>query len=388
MTKRLYFHQHHHQYHHHCDRQHPANEEEHKENRSQAEQLRILVEGGGDVVPNHVEEGGGASQDSVGALEGKDEGDGEAKGWAIQEELVVVRRTGETEDEEEEKKKLEKAKMEEEQEVKKLDEMIALREKEQEKKKLKEKEEEEIRKAREEAEVEKKEEAEVEKKEEAQVDEENNSIPVTPVRKILSRTSSFEVRQETCELLFYTSQVIRSKTIILEETNERMERTTMNITQTKVFSRYCSCFFFEQNGSYFPSQEPPQPVELKIKVRSPVARPAIMLQTKGDENGVVGESGEELDPDAGGRSSGEESPGADTDAGRSPQFLLEKAPLPTQRLTREVKKEFLIQRYERYECLMLRCECCQRWCCRCQSGTRTAETRTAAKILHQVGFIK
>ena len=145
----------------------------------------------------------------------------------------MVRRTGETE--EEEKKKLEKAKMDEEQEVKKLDEMIALREKEQEKK-LKEKEEEEIRKAREEAEV--------EKKEEAQVDEENNSIPVTPVRKILSRTSSFEVRQETCELFFYTSQVIRSKTIILEETNERMERTTMNITQTKVFSRYCSCFFF------------------------------------------------------------------------------------------------------------------------------------------------
>ena len=266
-TKRLYFHHHHHQYHHHCDRQHPANEEEHKENRSQAEQLRILVEGGGDVVPNHVEEGGGASQDSVGAFEEKDEGDGEAKGWAIQEELVVVRRTGETEDEEEEKKKLEKAKMDEEQEVKKLDEMIALREKEQEKKKLKEKEEEEIRKAREEAEVEKKEEAqvekkeevevekkeeaEVEKKEEAQVDEENNSIPVTPVRKILSRTSSFEVRQETCELFFYTSQVIRSKTIILEETNERMERTTMNITQTKVFSRYCSCFFFEQNGFIF-----------------------------------------------------------------------------------------------------------------------------------------
>ena len=97
------------------------------------------------------------------------------------------------------------------------------------------------------------------------------------------------------------------------------------------------------------SQEPPQPVELKIKVRSPVARPAIMLQTKGDENGVVGESGEELDPDAGGRSSGEESPGAETDAARSPQLLLEKAPLPTQRLTREVKKEFLIQRYERYE---------------------------------------
>merc|ERR1719266_2574474 len=95
-----------------------------------------------------------------------------------------------------------------------------------------------------------------------------------------------------------------------------MERTTMNITQTK---------------------EPPQPVELKIKVRSPVSRPAIMLQTKGDENGVVGESGEELDPDAGGRSSGEESPGAHTDAARSPQVLLEKAPLSTQRLTREVR---------------------------------------------------
>merc|ERR1719362_523891 len=99
--------------------------------------------------------------------------------------------------------------------------------------------------------------AKEEKKEEAKVDEENNSIPVTPVRKVLSRTSSFEV--------------IRSKTIILEETNERMERTTMNITQTK---------------------EPPKAVELKINVRSPVSRPAIMLQTKREENGVNGDSGE------------------------------------------------------------------------------------------------
>ena len=39
--------------------------------------------------------------------------------------------------------------------------------------------------------MEEKEEKEME--EEGKVDEENNSIPVTPVRKVLSRTSSFEV---------------------------------------------------------------------------------------------------------------------------------------------------------------------------------------------------
>ena len=139
----------------------------------------------------------------------------------------MVRRSGETEDEEEEKRKLEKAKMEEEeQEVKKLDEMIALREKEQERRRLEEKETEE-RKAKEEV---------VAEKEEAKVDEENNSIPVTPVRKVLSRTSSFEVKMTFLLFCTFSLQVIRSKTIILEETNERMERTTMNITQTKVFS--------------------------------------------------------------------------------------------------------------------------------------------------------
>ena len=126
----------------------------------------------------------------MGGLKGKDEGDGEmVRGWAIQEEVHMVRRSGETEeDEEEEKMKLEKAKMEEEErEVKKLDEMIALREKEQERRRLEEKEEEE-RKARE------------EKEEEGKVDEENNSIPVTPVRKVLSRTSSFEVEELTFPL--------------------------------------------------------------------------------------------------------------------------------------------------------------------------------------------
>ena len=76
---------------------------------------------------------------------------------------------------------------EEEREVKKLDEMIALREKEQERRRLEE-EEMQQRKA--------KEEAELEKKEEEKVDEENNSIPVTPVRKVLSRTSSFEVEKK------------------------------------------------------------------------------------------------------------------------------------------------------------------------------------------------
>ena len=128
---------------------------------------------------------------------GKDEGDGEMerRGWAIQEEVHMVRRSGETEEDEvDEKRKLEKAKMEEEErEVKKLDEMIALREKEQERRRLEEKEMEE-RKAMEEKE-------EKEKEEEKQVDEENNSIPVTPVRKVLSRTSSFEVEKLTC-LLF------------------------------------------------------------------------------------------------------------------------------------------------------------------------------------------
>ena len=203
-----------------CDRHHPANEEEHKENRSQAEQLRTLVGGG---VAKQEERGG----EVLGALEGKDEGDGEARGWANQEEVHMVRRSGETEDEEEEKRKLDKAKMEEEeQEVKKLDEMIALREKEQERRRLEEKETEE-RKAKEEV---------VAEKEEAKVDEENNSIPVTPVRKVLSRTSSFEVKVTFLLFCTFSLQVIRSKTIILEETNERMERTTMNITQTKVFS--------------------------------------------------------------------------------------------------------------------------------------------------------
>merc|ERR1719494_836678 len=149
-----------------------------------------------------------------------------------------------------------------------------------------------------------KEEAETEKKEaESKVDEENNSVPVTPIRKVLSRTSSFEV--------------IRSKTIILEETNERLERTTMNITQTK---------------------EPPQAVELKIKVKSPVSRPAILVQTKTESNG-----GSPKETSSADQSSGEDSPELDKElnkeldkeATRSPQFWPEKTPLPTPRLTRE-----------------------------------------------------
>merc|ERR1719187_1559718 len=88
---------------------------------------------------------------------------------------------------------------------------------------------------------------------------------------VLSRTSSFEV--------------IRSKTIILEETNERLERTTMNITQTK---------------------EPPQAVELKIKVKSPVPRPAIMVQTKAESNG-----GSPKETSSADQSSGEDSPELD-----------------------------------------------------------------------------
>ena len=95
----------------------------------------------------------------------------------------MVKRSGETE--EEEKRKLEKARMEEEEEVKKLDEMIALREKEEEGRRLEEKEM-----------GERKERENVEEgmKEEVKVDKENNPIPVTPVRKVLSRTSSFEVK--------------------------------------------------------------------------------------------------------------------------------------------------------------------------------------------------
>ena len=85
-------------------------------------------------------------------------------------------------------------------------------------------------------------------------------------------------------------------------------------------------------------QEPPKAVELKINVRSPVSRPAIMLQTKREENGVNGDSGEGSTEEV---SSGGESPEANADAGRSPQFLLEKAPQPTPRLTREVNIKFL-----------------------------------------------
>ena len=130
-----------------------------------------------------------ASQDKVEVVERKEDVVGEVKGWAKQEEVQLVKRCGETEEEEE--RMLEKARKEEEElEVKKLDEMIAMREKERESQRLEE-EEMRKRKAKEEAE------AETEKKEaESKVDEENNSVPVTPIRKVLSRTSSFEVREE------------------------------------------------------------------------------------------------------------------------------------------------------------------------------------------------
>ena len=165
------------------NRRHPANEEEHKENKSQAEQLRILVEG-----EDKTKQVGGdeASQDKVEVVERKEDVVGEVKGWAKQEEVQLVKRCGETEEEE---RMLEKARKEEEElEVKKLDEMIAMREKERESQRLEE-EEMRQRKAKEEAETEKKE-------AESKVDEENNSVPVTPIRKVLSRTSSFEVREE------------------------------------------------------------------------------------------------------------------------------------------------------------------------------------------------
>ena len=168
------------------NRRHPANEEEHKENKSQAEQLRILVEGGDKTKQVGGDEAG---QEKVEIVERKEDVVGEVKGWAKQEEVQLVKRCGETEEEEEEERRLEKARKEEEEmEVKKLDEMIAMREKERERQRL---EEEEMRKRK------AKEEAETEKKEtESKVDEENNSVPVTPIRKVLSRTSSFEVREE------------------------------------------------------------------------------------------------------------------------------------------------------------------------------------------------
>merc|ERR550517_2231020 len=59
-----------------------------------------------------------------------------------------------------------------------------------------------------------------------------------------------------------------------------------------------------------------------------------MLQTKREENGVNGDSEECSTEEV---SSGGESAEAEADAARSPQFLLEKAPQPTPRLTREVR---------------------------------------------------
>ena len=172
------------------NRRHPANEEEHKENKSQAEQLRILVEG-----EDKTKQVGGdeANQEKEDVVQRKEDVVGEVKGWAKQEEVQLVKRCGETEEEEEEEEEermLEKARKEEEEmEVKKLDEMIAMREKERERQRLEE-EEMRKRKAKEEEEEEEKKEAE------SKVDEENNSVPVTPIRKVLSRTSSFEVREE------------------------------------------------------------------------------------------------------------------------------------------------------------------------------------------------
>ena len=171
------------------NRRHPANEEEHKENKSQAEQLRILVEGGDKTKQVGGDEAG---QEKVEIVERKEDVVGEVKGWAKQEEVQLVKRCGETEEEEEEEeRRLEKARKEEEEmEVKKLDEMIAMREKERERQRL---EEEEMRKRK----AKEEEEEGAEKKEtESKVDEENNSVPVTPIRKVLSRTSSFEVREE------------------------------------------------------------------------------------------------------------------------------------------------------------------------------------------------
>ena len=172
------------------NRRHPANEEEHKENKSQAEQLRILVEGGGKEEDKTKQVDGEECQEKEDVVERKEDVVGEVKGWAKQEEVQLVKRCGETEEEEEEERRLEKARKEEEEmEVKKLDEMIAMREKERERQRLEE-EEMRKRKAKEEEEEEEKKEAE------SKVDEENNSVPVTPIRKVLSRTSSFEVREE------------------------------------------------------------------------------------------------------------------------------------------------------------------------------------------------
>merc|ERR1712080_501090 len=89
-------------------------------------------------------------------------------------------------------------------------------------------------------EAERKEKEKEERKEKETVDEEDYRVSVTPpVRKILSRTSSFEV--------------IRSKTIIVEDGNRTLERTTLNIQRT-------------------PKENPT--IEMKIKVISPPPRPA------------------------------------------------------------------------------------------------------------------
>ena len=121
-------------------------------------------------------------------------------------------------------------------------------------------------------------------------------------------------------------------------------------------------------------------MELKIKVKSPVSRPAIMLQTKTESNG-----GSPKETSSADQSSGEDSPELDKELDkeetRSPQFWPEKAPLPTPRLTREVTIEFL----KRHLCKeTLRCEFCQRWFCRCQSVIRRRQTRMGAEILRQV----
>jgi len=96
------------------------------------------------------------------------------------------------------------------------------------------------RKEKEKEERKEKEKGEEERKEKETVDEEDYRVSVTPpVRKILSRTSSFEV--------------IRSKTIIVEDGNRTLERTTLNIQRT-------------------PKENPT--IEMKIKVISPPPRPA------------------------------------------------------------------------------------------------------------------
>ena len=153
--------------------------------RNYAEKLRHIIENEKQAESNNINAKNEPKNFSINEKETKKidgamvGGEGQNSGWGVQEVVEEVRRTGETEMSEqkagwavqevvEEVKRTGETEISEEEEVRKLDAMIAAREKEQER-------------ARQE-------------KQAGGVDGENNSMPATPGKKILSRTSSFEVR--------------------------------------------------------------------------------------------------------------------------------------------------------------------------------------------------